>query len=555
MPSKISDSAARVRFARLGPWPGFAVMGVGMFMAILDIQVVATSIPTIQKALAVRPDQISWVQTAYLIAEVIAIPLTGLLTRLLSMRWLFVSAICAFTVASLGCAASGGFSALLAFRILQGFSGGTLIPAVFSAVFLLFPHSRQGLATTVAGVLAVLAPTVGPVVGGWITTTFSWHWLFLINVAPGVVCAIGGALLLPVEAPQWSERRRLDLAALADLALALAALEIALKQAPDRGWGSAQVLGLFALSFVASVFFVRHALRVAHPVVELRTLARRDFAISCLLSFVLGVGLFGSTYLMPVFLAFVRGHDALRIGEIMLVTGVSQLLTAPLAVAIERRVDARILTGFGFLLFALGLGLSVFGTPDTDFRGMFLPQVIRGVAIMFCLLPPTRLALGALEGEEVPDASGLFNLMRNLGGAIGIALIDTVIYGRAPILGRHIIRRLQAGDETTAKAVGIPLDLFRAQAGRPIDADTAAILRPMIDHLALARAIDEAWLLMAVLTALVVLSLPFCKAPHLPRAAEEDPEGVKGASKAEASPSRPPSPASPVLPPKGGERV
>ncbi len=508
MTSDTHDSAVR----RPSAWPGFAVMGVGMFMAILDIQVVATSIPTIQKALAVRPDQISWIQTAYLIAEVIAIPLTGVLTRLLSMRWLFVAAIIAFTVASLGCASSGGFAELIAWRVLQGFSGGTLIPGVFSAVFLLFPASRQGLATTVAGVLAVLAPTVGPVVGGWITQTFSWHWLFLINIAPGVLCAIGGVMLLPAERPRWSQSRRLDFVSLASLALALAALEIGLKQAPDHGWGSAEVLGLFALSLVAGAFFVRRGLGAAHPLVELRTLARTDFAVGCLLSFVLGVGLFGSTYLMPVFLAFVRGHNALEIGRTMLVTGVAQLLTAPAAVALERRVDPRALTAFGFLLFALGLGLSVFGTPDTDFRGMFWPQVIRGVAIMFCLLPPTRLALGALAIDEVPDASGLFNLMRNLGGAIGIALIDTVIYGRAPVIGRAIVRRLQAGDVATAKAVGIPLDLFRAQARGPIDPDTAAILKPMIDHLALARAIDEAWLLMAVLTAIAVLSLPFTSA-------------------------------------------
>src|SRR5579859_103960 len=505
MSSDIHDSVARLPSA----WPGFAVMGVGMFMAILDIQVVATSIPTIQKALAVRPDQISWVQTAYLIAEVIAIPLTGVLTRLLSMRWLFVAAIATFTVASLGCASSDSFAVLVAWRVLQGFSGGTLIPAVFSAVFLLFPPSRQALATTIAGVLAVLAPTVGPIVGGWITQTFSWHWLFLINIAPGVLCAIGGAALLLAEAPRWSEARRLDLASLAVMAAALAALEIALKQAPDRGWGSAEVLGLFAVSLVSGAGFVRRTLRLAHPVCELRTLGRADFAVGCLLSFILGVGLFGSTYLMPVFLGFVRGHNALEIGEIMLVTGVAQLLTAPVAVALERRLDPRVLTGFGFLLFALGLGLSVFGTPDTDFRGMFWPQVVRGVAIMFCLLPPTRLALGGLALHQVPDASGLFNLMRNLGGAIGIALIDTVIYGRAPVIGRAIIRRLQAGDIATAKAVGIPLDLFRAQGRGPIDPETAAILRPMIDHLALARAIDEAWLMMAVLTALAVLSLPF----------------------------------------------
>jgi MFS transporter, DHA2 family, multidrug resistance protein len=154
---------------------GFAMMCVGMFMAILDVQVVATSLPTIQSALDIPPDQMSWVQTAYLIAEVIAIPMTGFLTRLLSMCWLFVLSISVFTLASVGCAASDSFPVLIAWRVLQGFSGGTLIPSVFSAVFLLFPVRRQGIATTFAGVLAVLAPTVGPIVGGWNTETYSWR--------------------------------------------------------------------------------------------------------------------------------------------------------------------------------------------------------------------------------------------------------------------------------------------------------------------------------------------------------------------------------------------
>src|SRR5450631_3051302 len=198
----------------ISTWAGFAMMCVGMFIAILDVQVVSTSLPTIQSALAIPPDQMSWVQTAYLVAEVIAIPLTGLLTRVLTMRWLFVAAICVFTLASFGCAWSGSFPALIAWRILQGFSGGTLIPAVFSAVFLLFPGQRQGLATTVAGVLAVLAPTVGPIVGGWITQTYSWHWLFLINILPGIISAILAGLLLPRTPTRFSEMRTLDIPSL-----------------------------------------------------------------------------------------------------------------------------------------------------------------------------------------------------------------------------------------------------------------------------------------------------------------------------------------------------
>jgi len=191
-------------------WIGFTAMCVGMFMAILDVQVVATSLPVIQGALGMAPEQMSWVQTAYLCAEVIAIPLTGFLTRLLSMRWLFVTAVSVFMFASAGCASSGGFGELVAWRILQGFSGGTLIPAVFAAVFLLFPVRRQGIATMVAGVLAVLAPSIGPIVGGWITWTYSWNRLFLINLPPGLLAAILGGMLLPKEQPGLGAARTLD---------------------------------------------------------------------------------------------------------------------------------------------------------------------------------------------------------------------------------------------------------------------------------------------------------------------------------------------------------
>jgi DHA2 family multidrug resistance protein len=452
----------------------------------------------------------SWIQTAYLIAEVIAIPLTGFLTRWLTLRWLFVIGVSLFTAASAGCAASASFDQLVALRVLQGLSGGVLIPAVFSAVFLLFPPNRQGLATTLAGVLAVLAPTIGPVVGGWITATFSWHWLFLINIAPGLVAASGATLLLPREPVRAGLWRVLDGVALALMALALAALEIGLKEAPGRGWRAPLVLALLATSAAAGTAFAIRSVRRRPPIVDLRLLRHREAAVGCLLSFVLGIGLFGSVYMMPVFLAFVRGHGALEIGEIMLVTGLAQLLTAPIAVALERRLDPRLLAAFGFAVFGIGLGMSARQTTQTDFAEMLWPQIVRGGAIMFCLLPPTRMALGRLPTGEVPDASGLFNLMRNLGGAIGLALIDTVIYGRTPDHVATIVARLTAGDTATAKAVGIPLALFQGRPSGPLDPATTAMLEPMVRKLALVQAINDAWLLTAVLTfaALFSLALP-----------------------------------------------
>ncbi len=494
-----------------GTWIGFAAMCIGMFMAILDVQVVATSLPEIQGALGIAPDQMSWVQTAYLIAEVIAIPLTGFLTRLLSMRWLFVIALVFFTLASIGCASSNGFHGLVAWRVLQGFSGGTLIPGVFSAVFLLFPAHKQDIATMLAGVLAVLAPTIGPIVGGWITDTYSWNWLFLINVGPGIVAASVAGLLLPGRPMHQQELRTLDGPSLALMAFALAALEVALKEAPDRGWTAGLVLGLLALSFSSLIVFVRRVLRAGHPIVDLRNFADPSFTVGCILSFVLGIGLFGSVYLMPVFLAYVRLHDALEIGTIMLVTGLAQLITAPIAVMLEQRLDARLLTAAGFGLFAVGLGLSAQQTTQTDFDGMFWPQIIRGVAVMFCLLPPTRLALGSMERSRVPDASGLFNLMRNLGGAIGLALIDTVIYSRTPVHVVEIVDKLRAGDIGTARFLGLSLDTFAARAAAPVDAATQALLKPIVERAAMAQSINEAWAMVAILTIAAIICVPFAR--------------------------------------------
>src|SRR5579872_364838 len=491
--------------AGLKTWLGFILMCLGMFMAILDIQVVATSLPAIQEALGISRVAMSWIQTAYLIAEITAIPLTGWLTRLLSLRWLFTSAISLFTLASIGCAASDHFASLIVFRIFQGFAGGALIPAVFSAVFLLFPLRLHPAATTLAGIVAVLAPTVGPVVGGWITDTWSWHWLFLINVAPGLCAAVATPFLLPQDNVNLAEFKVLDRLSLLLMAIALAALEIGLKQAPQDGWLSLRPLALFVASFVCGLLFVARTVKASHPVVELTTLRARAFAVGCGLSFCLGVGLFGSVYLMPVFLAYVRRHDAFEIGTIMLVTGVAQLISAPVAGLLESRLDPRKLSAFGFALFALGLGFSAWQSRTADFDEMFLPQVLRGVAIMFCLLPPTRLALGALSAAQVPDASGLFNLMRNLGGAIGIAVIDTILYGRSIGHGEALRDRLIAGDVSAAKAIGLDEQLFLHPPPDVTPATIEAYVRPMVERAAFAMSVNEAWTLLAAVALAALL--------------------------------------------------
>jgi MFS transporter, DHA2 family, multidrug resistance protein len=482
-------------------WAGFAALCVGMFMAILDIQIVATSLPAMQAAIGIDPDQMVWIQTSYLIAEIVAIPLTGFLTRVFTMRGLFAVAIVLFTAASVGCGTSASFESLIAWRAAQGFSGGVMIPAVFAAVFQLFPGRGQAAATTLAGVLAVLAPTLGPILGGWITDGFGWRWLFFINVAPGVAALLVGWLLLPRQQPDFAHGRRLDIVALVLLALGLAMLELGLKAAPKSGWLAWDSLGRLAASAVLLAGFCMLSLRRSLPLVDLRILRDRNFAAGCALSFVTGMGLFGMVYLMPVHLAFVRGHSAFAIGQIMLVTGAAQLAAAPLVVWLETRASPVSLTMFGFVVFGAGLLWSAWGSPAVDFNEMIAPQMLRGFGVMFCLLPPTRIVLGWLPPDQTPNASGLFNLMRNLGGAIGLALVDTILFGRIMGHAEAIADQLRAGSRAMAAYVGgLPLERFTGKPFDAVDPDIEARVAPLVEKAAVAMAINEAWLMLGLVT-------------------------------------------------------
>jgi DHA2 family multidrug resistance protein len=349
------------------------------------------------------------------------------------------------------------------------------------------------------------------VVGGFITATWSWPWLFLINVVPGLVVASVTPFLLPHHSTDFDEMKKLDVTSLLLMAAALAALEIGLKQAPQGGWLSLSCAGLLLASALGLGIFVWRTAHAAHPVLRLVVLKRRSFALGCALSFCLGVGLFGSVYLMPVFLGFVRGHDAFEIGTVMLVTGIAQLVAAPIAAILENRLGARLLTSVGFVLFAIGLGLSYWQPRTADFDEMLWPQIVRGVAIMFCLLPPTRIALGDLPEREIADASGLFNLMRNLGGAIGIALVDTILYGRVETYATNFRDRLLASDLTAATAIGLDPKLLLERASRPPTDAEIAYVRPFVEKASLALCVNEAWLMLAAFALVGLLLAPFAR--------------------------------------------
>jgi DHA2 family multidrug resistance protein len=481
-------------------WLGYGALCVGMFMAILDIQVVVTSLAVIEDALKIGADRMSWVQTTYLIAEIISIPLTGLLIRIFTIRWLFVGAIFTFTLASIGCAFSYDFVSLIVFRVLQGFAGGVLIPLVFAAIFLLFGKGlKQTIATTVGGLLAVLAPTLGPLTGGWITESYTWQWLFLINVVPGIVTLVIGVLCLPQNNTRLSLFKTLDWVSLIYVAIGLAALLIGLKEAPDQGWLAPQVSGCFTVFAV----FVYLAIRRPTSAISFSLLRDRNLAFGCILSFILGIGLFGSVYLLPLFLAFVHGMGPLQIGLVILVTGIAQLVTAPFVVQIDRYVDARLLSAVGFGAFAIGLLMSGFQTIATGYDEMFWPQVVRGAFVALCILPPIRFALGFIPREHIADASGLFNLSRNLGGAIGIALIDTIVFSRGPEHADRIMDLIKLDPAKAAATLGLTVDALPD----PLDPLGLMGIMDVVEQASITSAINEAWLVMGVITATALVVL------------------------------------------------
>ncbi len=434
------DEARKLEWIGVTPrqLAGFMAMVFGMFMAILDIQIVSASLTEIQAGLSASSDEIPWVQTAYLIAEVVMIPLSGFLARALSTRVLFFTAAAGFTAASALCATATTIDQMIVYRAIQGFIGGGMIPSVFAVAFSLFPPSKRNIVSPIIGLVATLAPTIGPTVGGYLTDAFSWHWLFLINVGPGILVAIAVYFLVDFDKPNYSLFDRFDYVGLLAMALFLGSLEYVLEEGPRYDWFDDQTIATFAvLATVGAVIFFWRAFTAKEPIVELRAFKNRNFAFGSAFSFTMGIGLYGLTYVYPVYLGQVRGYDSLMIGETMFVTGVAMFLTAPISGRLSSILDPRVMMLIGFLGFALGTYLASGITSDWDFWELLLPQILRGSSLMLCMVPINNLTLGTLPPEQLKNASGLFNLTRNLGGAVGLALINTLLNKR---LDLHLAR-------------------------------------------------------------------------------------------------------------------
>jgi DHA2 family multidrug resistance protein len=500
----------------------FAVMAFGQFMALIDIQIVAASLNDVQAGLSAGPDEISWVQTGYLMAELVMIPFAAFLAQALSTRWLFALSAGLFTIASALCGMAWDIQSMTLFRVLQGFVGGAMVPTVFATGFAMFTGAQRALIPAILGMVSVLAPTLGPTVGGWLTEVAGWRSIFYVNIAPGIAVTVLSLLLIRVDRPNPSMLKRIDYSHLAAMAVFLGGMEYVLEEGPRHDWfGDPAIATAGWTTLVAFGLFLERSFNSGGPVVKLSPFRKPTFLFACVFNLVIGFGLYSSTYLVPVFLGRVRGYTSLEIGTTVFVAGVAQVVSTVIAARASTRVDQRIVVTVGLTLFAASLWMTSHITPEWGFSALLVPQIVRGFAVMLCIVPSVNMALGGFEMAELRYASGLFNLMRNLGGAVGIALVNTWLQDNTRIQVARMGESLGQAGRSAPDVVAELAGRISQSAPDPTQSLTMAKaeLARVVGRYALTSAFDEVFRMLAWMFIIALVMVPFCRPPAQPKGA------------------------------------
>ena len=399
---------------------------LGAFMAVLNIQITNTALPYIEGGIGTGGVYGTWVSTAYLIGEIIVIPMTDFLSRVFSLRRYLLANVALFLLISVLCGQAHSLGEMILFRALQGFSGGVMIPLAFTIIISMLPRSKQTMGLAGFAITATFAPAIGPTIGGYFTDNYGWPYCFYVNLAPGAVML--GALWygLPKSPMRLGLLRNGDWRGIALMAVGLAAFQTVLDDGNVYDWfGSPFIVNLSLVAAAALGAFVMLEFFTPEPLVNFRLLGRRNFGLGTLANFLVGFALYATAYLLPQYLAVTQGFDAEQSGEVVAWTGLPQLLVIPLVPLLMKRIDARLLVAIGLLIFAGSCFMNLELDQDYAAPQLFWPDVVRALGQAIVMTPISAIAMVGIAQAEAGAASGLFNMMRNLGGAIGTAAIET----------------------------------------------------------------------------------------------------------------------------------
>lgn len=418
---------AQAEKADVAAWLGVAAGAIGSFMATLDISIVNASLPTIQGEIGASASEGTWLATSFLVAEIITIPLTGWLARVFGLRRFLIVAASLFTIFSIVCGLSTSLTMMIFGRVGQGITGGTMIPTALTIIATRLPKSQQPIGTAIFGLTAIMGPVLGPLIGGWLTENFSWHYAFFINVPIGAILIVFLLVGLPKGKMQLDELVNADWLGVVGMVLGLGGLTVVLEEGHREQWfESAYIWRLTVVTILGFLLIAAGQLYARRPVVKLALLRKREFASVFLLGAILGGSMFGTSYVIPQFLAGVANYNALQAGQIVFLTGVPAMMMMPLFPILLKRVDIRVLVGTGMILLAASCYIDIELTSESRGGDFVLSQLMRGLGTVFCMMFLNQAAISSVSIEDAGDGAGLFNAGRNLGGSIGLAMLATL---------------------------------------------------------------------------------------------------------------------------------
>ncbi len=492
---------------RISPWVVTCSVMLPTFMEILDTTVVNVSIPHIAGNLAASLDEGTWAITSYLVANAIILPMSGWLANQVGRRRLLIGCVAGFTLTSLCCGLAGSLPWLIVFRVLQGLSGGGMQPLAQAILLEAFPPEKRGTAMAAYGLGVILAPILGPTLGGWITDNYSWRWIFYLNLPVG---AVSLALLHTfVFDPPYIRRRAggIDYWGIGFLALGFGTLQVVLDTGQRKDWFESNYIRFWALLCVAGlVLLVWRELKIRHPVVDLRALADRCFSAGVFLIFLLGFVLYASLVLLPIYVQTLLGYPALEAGLALSPRGLGSLFTMPLVGFLTNKVDARKLLAFGLLLGAITMFDLSHLSLNAGYWDIFWPQLLQGTALSFLFIPLMAASMARIPQEKMGNATSIFNLVRNIGGSFGIALMTTFLARRGQLHQNHLVSRLTAGDvdtERTLAGMRAWFELHGADAYTASRRALGALYGMMQRHAAMLAFVEAFWIMGVIFLAMV----------------------------------------------------